>query len=376
MRLYSTRKRFVDDEVEIQDVIEEIEEQSRAEHSLFFQRRPAATLAEPAVPPPAPRKRKLDDAAVVVPDTISDYWLQQLDAVQYHYQKKYEEHKTSLKIRSRAEVIRDTNSGKRKNAGYRRMQKIKHMLNNMLYKGKKVIRSPSQITFHNGMLQACLPKIFADDWAESAVRVLEELGQETIKYEVMIQSPRRFGKTWSIAMFCTALLLCCPGIKLAIFSTGKRASSTLLETILEFMEGIPDAKERVCKQTEEQLYVALVPLPDGVSNNSSHARALRSAETTSRLLSFPSSVNGKQFSYAVSLVDVGLSPFCDDACLLYFACILQYAVVNLAADQWLLPGVALAVLLVRSIVLKTLQTKTTFSRTYPTLTSSRSTLGR
>lgn len=43
--------------------------------------------------------------------------------------------------------------------------------------------------------------------------------------------PRRAGKTWSMAMFCAAMLLVCPDIEISVFATGQRIAGKLLKLI-------------------------------------------------------------------------------------------------------------------------------------------------
>jgi hypothetical protein len=43
-----------------------------------------------------------------------------------------------------------------------------------------------------------------------------------LKQEILISTPRRFGKTISVSMFAAALLYSCAGIELSIYSTCKR----------------------------------------------------------------------------------------------------------------------------------------------------------
>jgi hypothetical protein len=63
-------------------------------------------------------------------------------------------------------------------------------------------------------------------------------------------------------MFVLALLHSCPGIRIAIFSTGRRASGSLMSIVLDFLIKIPGAKERICKQNEEEMYTHCAPFDD------------------------------------------------------------------------------------------------------------------
>jgi hypothetical protein len=88
-------------------------------------------------------------------------------------------------------------------------------------------RTELQKMWHYHMLCACLPHIYRKDWPGACRRVLKSLGVKEMKAEVMIMTPRRFGKTTAVAMLVAALLLSVPGIKISVISTGQRASGKL-----------------------------------------------------------------------------------------------------------------------------------------------------
>ncbi|MBL4888483.1 MAG: hypothetical protein JKX97_00510, partial [Candidatus Lindowbacteria bacterium] len=92
-----------------------------------------------------------------------------------------------------------------------------------------ITRTPTQKLFHFWFTQSILEHVYGDEWDTSATRVLKRFGVTNSRTEVMVMTPRRFGKTWSVAMFVVAALLSVPGFKIAIFSTGKRASNSLME---------------------------------------------------------------------------------------------------------------------------------------------------
>lgn len=64
--------------------------------------------------------------------------------------------------------------------------------------------------------------------------------------EILISTPRRFGKTISVSMFAAALLYSCAGIELSIYSTCKRISQKLLRNVVKFLDliyaGIPGSE--------------------------------------------------------------------------------------------------------------------------------------
>lgn len=71
-------------------------------------------------------------------------------------------------------------------------------------------RTESQKRFHNEMIRSALPHIYGtSDFEAHKERILEHHGLPDVQYEILICTPRRWGKTTSVAMFIAALLLEC-----------------------------------------------------------------------------------------------------------------------------------------------------------------------
>ena len=98
-----------------------------------------------------------------------------------------------------------------------------------------VERSEMQIKFHNAFMQASLKFICRDDPDADLQAIMCSKGWTDIKQQVLCLTPRRFGKTYAVAMFAAAILCVIPGSEQAIFSTGRRASQKMLETIQMFV---------------------------------------------------------------------------------------------------------------------------------------------
>jgi hypothetical protein len=70
--------------------------------------------------------------------------------------------------------------------------------------------------------------------------LLEKNSWKTINQEILISTPRRFGKTISVCLFVAALLFACPNIEISIYSTCKRISQKLLRNCMKFLSMIHD----------------------------------------------------------------------------------------------------------------------------------------
>ncbi len=126
----------------------------------------------------------------------------------------------------------NTKRVRRSSLGDQRVDQIRELLETGF---GKIRRSKMQIDFHEAFLAACSRHLYAqDDQAVDWARVKEKQGWSDTRSVVLCQTPRRFGKTWSCALFIAAYALCVGGSEQSIFSTGKRASSKMLELIKQF----------------------------------------------------------------------------------------------------------------------------------------------
>ena len=94
--------------------------------------------------------------------------------------------------------------------------------------------------FHNHYLRACARVFFklepSGSFERAHKRILEINGWDVLNQEVLISTPRRFGKTISISMFVAALVFSCPAVECSIYSTCKRISQKLLRNVCKFLE--------------------------------------------------------------------------------------------------------------------------------------------
>lgn len=118
------------------------------------------------------------------------------------------------------------------------VEKLQWTLDNM-----GVTRHTYQIQFHELFIRSCLPKIYAGEWEAHHDAILRRFSMRTLSQETLVVCPRRFGKTYSVAMFCAAYAWCVPNCEVAIFSTGQRAAGKLMALCLKFLsvlEGFQD----------------------------------------------------------------------------------------------------------------------------------------
>ena len=95
-------------------------------------------------------------------------------------------------------------------------------------------RSAQQLEFHQAFMKAAARVIYRGDWETDRPMIMDKFGWTKCNSEVLISTPRRFGKTFSIAIFCACLALAL-GLEIVVFSPARRASRKLLERIVEFI---------------------------------------------------------------------------------------------------------------------------------------------
>jgi len=95
-----------------------------------------------------------------------------------------------------------------------------------------------QRQFHEDFLKACTRTFWKMEppgsFARCHQQVLQENSWEHLAQEVLISTPRRFGKTISVSMFAAAMLCSAPAVELSIYSTCKRISQKLLRGVVKF----------------------------------------------------------------------------------------------------------------------------------------------
>ena len=122
--------------------------------------------------------------------------------------------------------------------GFQRMQKCRQGLEAIDRRGWQ--RSFHQRMFHDNFIRACARIFWKREpqgaFARDHQKILEANGWDCLSGEVLVSTPRRFGKTISVSMFAAAMLYSCPNLEMSIYSTCKRISQKLLRNIVKFLD--------------------------------------------------------------------------------------------------------------------------------------------
>ena len=109
--------------------------------------------------------------------------------------------------------------------GFQRMQKCRQGLEALDRRGWQ--RSFHQRMFHDNFIRACARIFWKREkhgvFAKDHQKILEVNGWDHLSQEVLVSTPRRFGKTISVSMFAAAMLYSCPNLEMSIYSTCKVA---------------------------------------------------------------------------------------------------------------------------------------------------------
>jgi hypothetical protein len=145
--------------------------------------------------------------------------------------------------------------------GFKRMQLCRNALEALDRRGWD--RSFHQRLFHEEYLKSCARIFFKRDgpgaFANAHNRLLEVNSWESTPQEILVSTPRRFGKTISVSMFAAAMMFSCPSMELSIYSTCKRISQKLLRNIVKFLDlvyielGVPPFK--IARMNSEEVHV-------------------------------------------------------------------------------------------------------------------------
>jgi len=96
-------------------------------------------------------------------------------------------------------------------------------------------RSAHQRLFHRAFMMASLEQFYRGDLQRNLVRLLSDFGVSELHSEVAIMTPRRFGKTWGVAMWAASMLVMGRDHDTCIYSTGSRVSKMMLQTIMRMV---------------------------------------------------------------------------------------------------------------------------------------------
>lgn len=121
--------------------------------------------------------------------------------------------------------------------GFTRIQRCRDALESIDRQG--FTRSFHQRLFHDHFIRACARIFWKTEppgtFARHHQKILESNGWDHLSQEILVSTPRRFGKTFAVSMFAAAMLYSTPSLELSIYSTCKRISQKLMRNVTKFL---------------------------------------------------------------------------------------------------------------------------------------------
>ncbi len=146
--------------------------------------------------------------------------------------------------------------------GPRRLKSLMDALNRLDELGYR--RSKGQRVFHKAFIGACLTKIYGGEIHADLSSLLRRFDLDRLKSDVIVQSPRRTGKTMGTALFAAAYIMTQKDASVSIFSTAQRASRKLLALIWQMVVKLAGTAAVVKTYNQETLEVYAL---DGTVNS-------------------------------------------------------------------------------------------------------------
>ncbi len=140
-------------------------------------------------------------------------------------------------------------------SGYRGDEILQSIFRTVEEFEKAKFRDDQRIMFAH-MINALLPLIYKHDMEANRKRLLEMLGLDEIRQEIIILADRRRGKTWAVSMTLAAIMICIPGVTIAVFGVAKRASQRMMQITREFIDSHPLGRKMVVvRANQEELFL-------------------------------------------------------------------------------------------------------------------------
>lgn len=157
--------------------------------------------------------------------TPNDSWIDLARSVSDEIKNFAESKKKASLIKSRWEDVVDANLETGVDVGHRIVRSIREKFEKIDATGDKR-RSIDQCIMSEKFLSACARNIYGEDFEANELEIMRVNGWDEIKQEIMVCTPRRFGKTWIVAMFVMSYALSVPNCEISIFSPSSRQSES------------------------------------------------------------------------------------------------------------------------------------------------------
>jgi len=140
-------------------------------------------------------------------------------------------------------------------AGDIRLASIRSMLRYLDTVGHE--RSPQQVELQEAMIRASMHFIYRDEFTANVERVMRENAWSRLSSELLIGTPRRFGKTYSTSEYAAVYILSIEKAKVCVYSTGKNTAVMVLDHVRMFFRALPNfADFEILMDNEKEIRLA------------------------------------------------------------------------------------------------------------------------
>lgn len=100
-------------------------------------------------------------------------------------------------------------------------------------------RSDAQRLFINHFTAACLNQLYkGTDLYKNLEKIMREFSLDEVRSDVIVTTPRRWGKTWSVAIFCAAFIMSQIKARIFIYSTCRATANAMLMLIYQIVMAV------------------------------------------------------------------------------------------------------------------------------------------
>jgi hypothetical protein len=234
----------------------------------------------PSLPPAAKKPRTTKQRFSIK----ANKWDASFQSLGSYFERQHHEVAAQRSLISRSEALEESRrSGGAGNSRVVNLQAIFTRLRKTFASFQYVPTEQQRMLFDVAMVVA-MRWIIGDQFELLKPKILEAINMDELFSSFHLVTPRQYGKSTAVAMTVLALALEVVGIRICIFSTGKRTAEALMTMIRQCLRSRPELASRIVKETNEELLISPVPL----LNKNSYDLA-----KCSRIRCFPANANSK-----------------------------------------------------------------------------------
>lgn len=191
------------------------------------------------------------DVACQIDTHVVD-WVPVAEVLVGYYSRQNKKRKRTNQIVPLWQAYTQEHVEKQRTGGDQRLADLREALAHL---DIKYCRSTHQRQFHDAFIASCIRNIYREEYSANYLRILEENKWLECRQEVFICCPRRFGKTFAVAMYVAAYAMTQPEQRICIFSPSRRQSKMLLDQVKKFVCEYDNGAAGIVKFNQEEMWI-------------------------------------------------------------------------------------------------------------------------